>query len=429
MIHTLNAWNGKALIGHLHWNSTTDKLTFEYATEWKNNPQRFPISTALPLLTNLHQDKAVRPFISGLLPDNEDTLKAWGYQFQISHDNPFRILEKVGTDCAGAIQFVPETETENWLATSGSIQPVSKDDLIHRITQLLKNHGATRSRSDTGQFSLPGAQPKLALHQCPNTQQWGIPSGYIPTTHILKPATGQLKHYAQNEHFCLLLTQNLGLPCARSRVEFIGKHPIIIVERYDRYNVDGQYYRIHQEDLAQALSVMPYQKYQNEGGPSVKDIARKILDVSNSPTEDLKLFARSLILNWLIGGTDSHAKNYSLLITHNQIRLTPLYDISTILLEPSRFPANKAKHAFKIGSQYALRHIKPNDWKHCAKDLALSQDYLFSEIETFSKVIPHVAQLTLQSLQDTPIHSTVTPLPPRIETHIKNCMKHYPSFL
>ena len=39
-----------------------------------------------------------------------------------------------------------------------------------------------------------------------------------------------------------------------------------------------------------------------------------------------------LIFNWLIAGTDAHAKNFSLLIAPGpQIRLAPLYDLASAL--------------------------------------------------------------------------------------------------
>ena len=40
-------------------------------------------------------------------------------------------------------------------------------------------------------------------------------------------------------------------------------------------------------------------------------------------------FADALIWNWIVGGTDAHAKNYSLLLSADQVRLAPLYDIAS----------------------------------------------------------------------------------------------------
>jgi serine/threonine-protein kinase HipA len=46
----------------------------------------------------------------------------------------------------------------------------------------------------------------------------------------------------------------------------------IVIERYDRQRRGNDVVRIHQEDICQALGIMPTQKYQNEGGPSAFNI-------------------------------------------------------------------------------------------------------------------------------------------------------------
>ena len=56
----------------------------------------------------------------------------------------------------------------------------------------------------------------------------------------------------------------------------------------------------------------------------------------------------------LIAGTDAHAKNYSLLLAGNQIRLAPLYDIASILPYDDS-DGHKVKLAMKVGDDYKLR--------------------------------------------------------------------------
>ena len=60
-------------------------------------------------------------------------------------------------------------------------------DVYKRQRALRADHSAWRSAQDTGQFSLAGAQPKTALLF--ERKRWGVPSGRVPTTHILKPVS------------------------------------------------------------------------------------------------------------------------------------------------------------------------------------------------------------------------------------------------
>jgi serine/threonine-protein kinase HipA len=47
----------------------------------------------------------------------------------------------------------------------------------------------------------------------------------------------------------------------------------IVDHRADRSRDVGRIVRVHQEDFCQALSIHPTQKYQNDGGPGVEQMA------------------------------------------------------------------------------------------------------------------------------------------------------------
>jgi len=131
-------------------------------------------------------------------------------------------------------------------------------------------------------FSLAGAQPKTALLFGNN--RWGVPSGRVPTTHILKPPTGEFDGHAENEHFSLELGRALGLPVVDSRIMRFQDEVAIVVERYDRVRTAAGLRRVHQEDLCQALVITPTRKYQNEGGPGILDIVELLRTYSATKT-------------------------------------------------------------------------------------------------------------------------------------------------
>lgn len=105
-----------------------------------------------------------------------------------------------------------------------------------------------------------------------------------------------------------------------------------MVERYDRIRQRDRWVRIHQEDLCQALGIHPARKYENEGGPNAAKIVELLRSQSSAPEEDISSFVDSLIFNWLIAGTDAHAKNFSLLLgSQGAVRLAPFYDLASVL--------------------------------------------------------------------------------------------------
>jgi len=194
---------------------------FEYTSEWQRNPRHIPLSRSMPLQQHRHGTRPITNFMWGLLPENERILDEWANRFHVSARNPFALLAAVGEDCPGAVQLVlPDVE----LHRRENVKRLTRTELEARIIALKNDPGAGRLAQDTGQFSLAGAQAKTALYRTKNS--WGIPQGRTPTTHILKPETGRIRHIASNEHFCLELTRRLGLPAAISTVEVIADVPV-----------------------------------------------------------------------------------------------------------------------------------------------------------------------------------------------------------
>jgi len=386
-----------------------DKLSFEYQDGWQNAAVGFPISLSMPLTAKSHSDAVVRPFVEGLLPDNAGVLDAWGKRFHCSPRNPYRLLSHVGEECAGAVQFV-KPERRKALSSSATkkstieVKWLSEDELAERLHTLIKDHSMARRVGDEGHFSLAGAQPKTGLYFDDETKRWGVPYGMTPTTHILKPNLGEYSDYDLNEHYCLRLAERVGLRVAESEIETIAGIPTILVRRFDRLSTKhrGQRVRrVHQEDLCQALSYRPTYKYQNEGGPAPKEILALIRNSSSSPVEDAGRFLNAMIFNWIIGGTDAHAKNYSFLIAGNgQVRLAPFYDLSSCLPYPREIPIRKAKLAMKIGGEYKLCKITLDHWRKITRDWGFSESEVMQAMEELSQQFVQHADVLAEELHE-----------------------------
>tara|TARA_Y100000813_G_scaffold182612_1_gene152457 strand:- start:47 stop:1189 length:1143 start_codon:yes stop_codon:yes gene_type:complete len=334
----------------------------------------------MPLAAAEHGHDVIEAFLWGLLPDNDRVLDRWARRFQVSARNAFALLSHVGEDCAGAVQFVSPERID--ALTNKEPEPVvwlSEGEVAERLRTLREDHAAWRAPRDTGQFSLAGAQPKTAfLHE---NGRWGIPSGRTPTTHILKPPTGEFDGHAENEHFCLKLARRLGLPTASTQVMRFGNEVAIVIERYDRRRQDGEIHRVHQEDMCQALAVPPIRKYENEGGPGAVEIVDLLRAASSARVDDVATFVDALVFNWLIAGTDAHAKNYSVLIgAGGRARLAPLYDIASALPYDD-MDQRALKLAMRVGGEYRLRDISVRDWRRLADRLRLPADGVLSRIE------------------------------------------------
>ncbi|MEL7019603.1 MAG: HipA domain-containing protein, partial [Pseudomonadota bacterium] len=151
----------------------------------------------------------------------------------------------------------------------------------------------------------------------------------------------------------------------------------------------GEVRRVHQEDCCQALSAMPQAKYQNEGGPGISEIMQ-LLSGSAKPSEDRERFMRAQAYNFVIGGSDAHAKNFSVLLARRgRFRLAPLYDIISLL--PYLDRRRDGKLAMSIDGNYRFDKIAPRHWERQARTVGYSPDRMLAHIRHLIARLPDEA--------------------------------------
>jgi serine/threonine-protein kinase HipA len=398
------------------------RLAFVYNESWQGRPDAYPLSLSMPLALTQHGHAKINAFLWGLLPDNDRVIETWAGRHHVSPRYSFGLISHVGEDCAGAVQFVTQDRLSRMQREprAQEVRWLTEDQVAERLRDLRYDHSAWRIPSDTGQFSLAGAQPKTALFF--ENGRWGIPSGRTPTTHILKPPTGDWDGHGENEHFCLELARSLGLTVANTSVTRFGNETAIVIERYDRTQVGGTVVRIHQEDMCQAHGLSPTRKYENEGGPGILKIVELLRNHSSRPQADVDSFIDAVAYNWLIAGTDAHAKNYSVLIgAEGRVRFAPLYDIASILPYKG-MNIMKAKLAMKIGGSYRLWQIRTSQWKKLAAGLRIDPDLLISQIAQLAELVLEHAHTVASRIQKEGLsHPLIPKLAYAVEARAKQC--------
>jgi len=409
------------VVGHM--GQAAGKYLLQYEHAWRHADGAFPLSLSLPLAREEHGDEAVRPYLANLLPDNDAVLRAWARRYQVSAENPLALLAHVGEECPGALQILPSDRIDELLAPEAPdvVDWLSEDEIGARLKRVLEEPGASRQPGDPGQFSLAGAQPKIALLF--DATRWGIPSGRTPTTHILKPpAQRGFDGFAENEHVCLQLAARLGLPAVHSEVRSFDGQKAFVVERYDRVRRGEGWLRLHQEDFCQALGTHPYHKYESDGGPHAHDIIRLLAERSAEPDEDVATMVGALALNWALGGTDAHAKNYShLMQPGGLIRLAPLYDVVSLLpYAESRGP--RAKLAMSIGGEYRMRFIERRHWERLADGIGSDRDALVELVtEVVERITDTLREVCEEAVDQGLAHPVLHRLRQEVGKHVSAC--------
>lgn len=412
--------NGRVM-GAVH-RDARGQLAFEYDEGWSRNDAAYPLSLSMPLTVPNHGHDQIEPWLWGLLPDNENVLTRWARTFHVSARNAFSLLRATGEDCPGAVQLVRPERVDRVMAPAGrQVVWLTAAEVEARLRTLRMDDSAWRLDGDEGQFSLAGAQSKTALLQ--EDGRWGIPQGATPTTHILKPPIPGFPGHCENEHLCLALAEALGIPTARSLVGRFGQETAIVVERYDRIRAAGRLVRLHQEDLCQTLARSPFNKYQSDGGPGCRDIAGAIQSHCGRPGEDLRTFVKAIAVNWVIGGTDAHARNFSLLIgAGGNARLAPLYDLASALPYPGHY-APRLKLAMKIGGESRLGYIQVRHWARFAAEVGLPPEEVLGICESVAAETPdRFADVVAAALSEGLDHPIIERLKREVTSHASACL-------
>jgi serine/threonine-protein kinase HipA len=338
-------------------------FSFTYAPTWLDWVNTLPISCSLSLRAERYVGQPVIAVFENLLPDSDAIRRRVADRVGATGVDAYSLLARIGRDCVGALQFLPEGDVPNdALHLTG--EPLTYDQIADMLRNLRRAPLGIRAERDF-RVSVPGAQEKTALLF--QDGQWIEPTGTTPTTHILKPAIGTLPNgmdltdSIENEHFCMRLMAAFGLPVAQTDIVTFADKKALVVTRFDRLRArDGRLIRLPQEDCCQALSVPPTRKYQSEGGPGIVEIC-DLLKGSDTPLRDRADFLKATILFWLIGATDGHAKNFSIaLMPGGRFTMTPLYDVLTVQpsVDAGQMHIRDMKLAMRAGKS---RHYKVSD--------------------------------------------------------------------
>ena len=325
-------------------------------------------------------------FFDGLLPDDRTIRENIAAREHADSSGNFDLLAVLGRDCVGALRFVPEGDAPGD-PTKMNYRPVSDDEITKRIASLGTAPLGVHIDDDDFRISIAGMQEKTAFLLVGD--QWQLPIGLTPTSHIFKPAMKEGPDGADfsdtpwNEWLCLELCRALGLDAAHAKVILFGGKPVIIVERFDRIWHDGILYRLPQEDLCQAMGVPPSRKYQSDGGPGIIEILQ-FLNSSESPYEDRLKFIKAQVIFWLLAAIDGHAKNFSVFITPGGYKLTPIYDVISASPYP-QLSEHKIKLAMAVGNKkyYRMKQIQLRHFYQTGQKAGLYKedlDDIFSDL-------------------------------------------------
>ena len=175
-------------------------------------------------------------------------------------------------------------------------------------------------------YTVPGVQKKLSLHLFSDNNHPRLTLVNYPTGYILKPQVSQFESLPEAEHLVMSMAEMIGIITVPHALISKNDSYAYITKRVDRHIKDDTVKMLAMEDFCQLDFRLTQDKYKGSYERCAKIIerysCRKGLDLT-------ELFLR-LVFSFVVGNSDMHLKNFSLLETSEgsgMYQLSPAYDL------------------------------------------------------------------------------------------------------
>ena len=360
---------------------------FAYSEDYMNSRDAKPISISLPLRKEAYGPEQTRNFFEGLLPEGF-LRRTVAKNNRVDADDYLSLLGMLGSECLGAITL--KGDDYQWFEPSYRRLDA---DLMYDLAA----EGATKSADLVveSHLSLTGASGKIGVYR-DDSGDWYLPIGNAPSTHILKQSHIRYDFIVQNEQLALMTAEAMGIETPRTIIinnkkAEVEDEVLLATERYDR-TMEGSIkslsgmpcpLRLHQEDFGQALGISAASKYERQGEHHMRDMFRILRSHSASPIDDQIKLWDIIIFHYLIGNTDGHIKNFSLLYDSklNSKRLAPAYDIVSTIV----YDTHSSEMAFSIGGVSEWSELGRIAFERAAKECGLNQKIFMKRFDDMEK--------------------------------------------
>ncbi|WGS52976.1 HipA domain-containing protein [Paraburkholderia sp. D15] len=307
------------------------------------------------------------PFFAGLLPESELRQRLEATRHNPEDRDDFGVLSAAGEDLPGAVVVRPPRDPYDIPEYARTFGVTGGADNV----EMSVIEGAAE-----GAASVSGVQNKLALSTVQKGKRYTMPGHGTLSDVIAKLPARNDDSQVFNEYVAMQLAKAAGVdvaacePMPLSAIAIDGLAEVagsatsfLAVERYDRRANE----RIHVEDACQMLGRMPSAKYAKADQYQV--LVRFLKALSPRGARDIREFFVRQTVNTLIGNSDAHLKNFSVLYADRlHPQLTPAYDIVCVSALPGF-----ATYGTNVAIDQAQRVQTLDDYKAMARAAGVAE--------------------------------------------------------
>lgn len=215
---------------------------------------------------------------------------------------------------------------------------------------------ALATESTNKGYTVPGVQKKLSLHLFSEGNTPRLTLVNYPTGYILKPQVPEFEALPQAEQLVMCMADAAGISTVPHALIMEKDSLAYITKRVDRIFTKNSMQMLAMEDFCQLDLRLTQDKYKGSYERCAKIIerysSRKGLDIT-------ELYLR-LVFSFLVGNSDMHLKNFSLIETEEgsgKYVLSPAYD-----LLPVNVIMPEDKEQFALAMNGKKTHIRRKDF-------------------------------------------------------------------
>ncbi len=279
--------------------------------------------------------------------------------------------------------------------------------------EALASEGATASADIVARthLSLAGASGKVGLYYDRENDEWYLPHGLAPSTHIVKQSHVRLDSIVLNEQLSLMTASKCGIDTPDSQIIEPAGHGdeevLLAVERYDRVfskspkSASGLPipHRLHQEDFAQALGIRAEDKYETDGRSGY---AKAMFDLIGrncvSPIEDQMKLVDRMIFNYCLGNTDSHIKNHS--VVYNEKARAPRLASAYDMICTTMYDSSTRELSISIGRAGNIDEVSKDSFAELAGDIGIREKIVLDRYDRILDMFEGAVRSSATELRD-----------------------------
>lgn len=235
------------------------------------------------------------------------------------------------------------------------------------------------NESTSNGYTVPGVQKKLSLHLSKEGGKARLTLVNYPTGYILKPQTEEYERLPEAEFAVMQMAKATGIKTVPFALLKIGDSFAYITRRVDRVQNGDKTESLAMEDFCQLDGRLTEDKYKGSYERCAKIISR----YSSREAFDLSELFLRLVFCFVVGNSDMHLKNFSLIETaenSGQYVLSPAYD-----LLPVNIILHADKSQFGLALNGKLSNARRKDFLKFAATVGISEAVAIKTIDSVTK--------------------------------------------